>query len=351
MNALECDSPKTARGSVCPETPHSQKVICSKTRRYLVYSEQLGLVPQGDRLDTDFEVLGVLGQGHCAVVYKCRSLQDGQLCAVKRFKAKHYGTLNRHTRFLEAQRLAQLSSGSTGLEHYIVRFLGCWEQSGRLHVQTELCENSLEQVLSHSGKQPEYAIWHILEDVAHGLQLLHLHGLVHMDIKPANILLVQGCCKLSDFGLCTQEGEWADEGDRTYLPPELLETAPVCASDIFSLGLVLLRCRLDCELPGDGPAWLALRGGRLPVCSMSVSLREVVERMIRPLPSERPSLEQLVKSAQARTWVWEQTSPCVSQADEQVHSSCVNLCAPTVLELACSSSQPAINLTAIFQHM
>lgn len=332
---------------MCPETPRSQKVKCSRTRKYLVYSEQLGLVPQGDRLDTDFDILGVLGQGHCAVVYKCRSRLDGQLCAVKRFKARHYGTLNRHARFLEAQRLAQLSSGSTGWERYIVRFLGCWEQHGRLHVQTELCEHSLEQVLVHSGSLTELSIWRILEDVVQGLQLLHLYGLVHMDIKPANILIAQDCCKLSDFGLCTQEGEWADDGDRAYLAPELLETTPVCASDVFSLGLVLLRCTLEGELPQDGPAWVSLRRGQLPVCVMSAELKEVVERMIRPQASERPSLEKLVESARARVWAKEQPAT----ATQRVQSSCMHMCAPTVLELGRSGSQAALNLSAIFQRM
>ena len=345
MNAPVCQSPKTGGGQLCPETPRSQKVICNKTRGYLVYSEQLGLVPQGDRLDTDFDILGVMGQGHCAVVYKCRSRLDGQLCAVKRFKARHYGALDRHARFLEAQCLAQLSSGSTGLERYIVRFQGCWEQHGRLHVQTELCERSLEQVLAHSGSLAEPSIWRILEDVAHGLQLLHLYGLVHMDIKPANILLAQDCCKLSDFGLCTQEGEWADDGDRAYLAPELLETAPVCASDIFSLGLVLLRCRLEGELPQGGPEWVSLRRGQLPDCGMSAGLKEVAERMLRPQPSERPSLESLVESAQARDWVQGQT------ATQRVQCSCMDLCAPTVLELGRSSCQTALNLSAIFQRM
>jgi WD40 repeat protein len=74
-------------------------------------------------------------------------------------------------------------------------------------------------------------------DVASGLQQLHRHGLVHRDVKPGNIIYVNGRAKLADIGLVTGEGEGRTfVGTEGYVPPEG-PGAP--AADLYGLGVVL----------------------------------------------------------------------------------------------------------------
>lgn len=92
-------------------------------------------------------------------------------------------------------------------------------------------------------------------DLADGLAYIHHHGIVHRDVKPANILLVdyniddrRPRAKLSDFGVAMilgegrQSGPAESSGTPQYLSPEQAASEPVGpASDVYSLGLVLLE--------------------------------------------------------------------------------------------------------------
>lgn len=66
----------------------------------------------------------------------------------------------------------------------------------------ELCLTSLDKVLMVYHHIPEATCWQIFLDIAQGLKHLHSYNLVHLDIKPANIMITaQGVCKIGDFGL------------------------------------------------------------------------------------------------------------------------------------------------------
>lgn len=98
-----------------------------------------------------------------------------------------------------------------------------------------------------------------------GLQSIHEAGFIHLDFKPANVLInYEGQLKIGDFGLATQwpaargiEGE----GDRRYIAPEILEAKYDKPADIFSLGLVMFEIASNVWLPDNGPVWHALRAG------------------------------------------------------------------------------------------
>lgn len=98
-----------------------------------------------------------------------------------------------------------------------------------------------------------------------GLQSIHDSGFIHLDFKPANILIdYEGQLKIGDFGMAAAwpaargiEGE----GDRRYIAPEILQGKLDKPADIFSLGLVMFEIASNVWLPDNGPHWLALREG------------------------------------------------------------------------------------------
>jgi mitosis inhibitor protein kinase SWE1 len=98
-----------------------------------------------------------------------------------------------------------------------------------------------------------------------GLQHIHNAGFVHLDLKPANIMInFEGTLKIGDFGLATSlpADKGPDlEGDREYLAPEALRSEIDKPADIFSLGLIMLEIAANVKLPDNGATWTALREG------------------------------------------------------------------------------------------
>jgi mitosis inhibitor protein kinase SWE1 len=98
-----------------------------------------------------------------------------------------------------------------------------------------------------------------------GIRSIHEAGFIHLDIKPANILInYEGSLKIGDFGLATTwpaargiEGE----GDRRYIAPEILQGRYDKPADVFALGLIMFEIASNVWLPDNGPHWLALREG------------------------------------------------------------------------------------------
>ncbi|KAF2676527.1 kinase-like protein [Lentithecium fluviatile CBS 122367] len=185
---------------------------------------------------------------------------------VKKSKKQFAGPKNRERQLREVRILQALRNS----EH-VVRYEDHWEFNDRLYIQTEFCENgNLATFINkegHYGRLDEFRIWKLLLDLSLALDFIHKSGFIHLDLKPANILIdFGGYVKIADFGLARAwptDGKGEDcEGDRQYLALESFEGRYAPSSDIFSLGAIMAEIAGNVEMPHYGENWSFLRSGR-----------------------------------------------------------------------------------------
>ncbi|KAL8953799.1 MAG: hypothetical protein Q9222_000364 [Ikaeria aurantiellina] len=129
----------------------------------------------------------------------------------------------------------------------IVKYHGFVKSTESLNIILEYCENgSLHSISKNFGKFPENLVGLYMSQVLHGLLYLHEQGVIHRDIKGANILTTkQGLVKLADFGVATRTTtlhESSVVGTPYWMAPEVIElSGATTASDIWSLGCTVIE--------------------------------------------------------------------------------------------------------------
>lgn len=199
-----------------------------------------------------YEILAVIGRGGMSTVYKARHKLMDNLVAIKILNSQLV------TDPLHMERFTKEARTLSGLKHHnIVQVydFGIFDNSKPYLITEYLEGESLGEILqTESNISPERAI-HIFLQVCDGLSLLHKKGIVHRDLKTANIFIVQendarDVVKILDFGIAkmlgdnnqdqrlTKEGEVF--GSPLYMSPEQCTGGQVDArSDIYSLGCVM----------------------------------------------------------------------------------------------------------------
>jgi hypothetical protein len=193
---------------------------------------------------TRYEVLGTLGCGATSRVDKARDTVLGRTVALKTL-VHSFGAPTEQKQFLrEAQIVSQLSHPA------IVNLYDVGVEDGNVAylVMEYVAGKTLQQVLAEStGPMPIARACAWISDLAGALHRAHRSGVIHGDIKPANILVTEdGKVKLSDFGIArfaTQvSGSGKMMGTPAYLSPEQILGEPQnTRSDLFSLGIVLYQ--------------------------------------------------------------------------------------------------------------
>ncbi len=255
-------------------------------------------------LEDEYEILGELGRGASAVVFRARDRTLGRLVAIKVVRPHSIASADDAMLRLarEARTVAKLQHPNIVTVHAVRRL-----RTGGLALVMQLVPGrTLKQaIIDHGPFAPEQAE-HVLRDVASALAYAHAHGVVHRDVKPENIFLDQdsGRALLSDFGIAhsadhesrlTMTGSAI--GTPAYMAPEQIDGAPADArSDLYSLGLVTWEM-LTGRRPWEGeslynviakqkqedvPAIDALRPGAVPQ-----RLQYIVERMMQKRPAAR----------------------------------------------------------------
>ncbi|OQU94118.1 Protein kinase domain-containing protein isoform 1 [Cladophialophora immunda] len=193
-----------------------------------------------------------------------RSSVPEKIWAVKRSRYPYAGARDRQRKIHEVDVLKAL-----GHSDHIVTFVDSWEENGHLYIQTEFCEEgTLDVFLAQVGlkaRLDDFRIWKILLELGMGLKHIHDSGFIHLDLKPANVLITfEGVLKIADFGMATRWPAKAGiegEGDREYIGPEILMGRYDKPADIFALGLIMLETAGNVELPDNGVSWQKLRNG------------------------------------------------------------------------------------------
>lgn len=183
-----------------------------------------------------YQILERLGQGENAVVYRARQLNLGRDVALKVLPVANRAAYERLR--LESQLLAKL-------QHPGIRQVYGIEEMGPLaYAVLEYADYSLKASLAER-RQQQKPFTHdetvkLLKPIAEVLDYLHSRRLVHMDVKPENILLTrEGRVMLSDFGVTQSFGKPLTRGTPAYVAPEVINDEPVsAATDIYSLGVV-----------------------------------------------------------------------------------------------------------------
>jgi len=238
-----------------------------------------------------YEVLGPLGFGATSRVDKARDKIIGRTVAIKTL-VHSFGAAPQQKQFLrEAQIVGQLSHPAivnlfdVGVEETGIAYLVMEYVNGR----------TLLQVLSESPiPWPRACSW--AADLATALGRAHHAGIIHGDVKPANVMITEeGEVKLSDFGIArfaTQvSGSGRIMGTPAYLAPEQIMGEPHSTrSDLFSLGIVLYQM-LTGVPPFDGSSVAA-------VCAQILTSDPVEPS--RRNPSLPPGLDHIVMRCLAK---------------------------------------------------
>jgi membrane-associated tyrosine- and threonine-specific cdc2-inhibitory kinase len=246
----------------------------------------------------------IIGSGHFGTVYRARWKYDNKYYAIKKSKLIFKSKNDRERRLQEVAKHENLPKHPN-----LVEFIQAWEEKLHLYIQFELCECTLAEYIEKHPYIPEKTVWSFLADLLMGLAHLHDHNLIHLDIKPENIFIKDGICKLGDFGLVydlnnSSSTYEATEGDPKYMAQELMSGIFTKSADIFSLGITILEISCDLDLPSCGDGFHLLRSGTIPFngmdTSISTELQNIICAMMSPDYNLRPSAHDLLNHSRIK---------------------------------------------------
>ena len=271
-----------------------------------------------------FEILDKLGEGGMGVLYRARDPLLGRVVAIKLLRPEAVADASRTRRFVQEARAAS-SLNHPGI--VTVYDVGEDPQWGTYIAMECLEGESLRQRLAR-GPLPLAEVLRIAVEIARGLAAAHTAGIVHRDVKPANVMITTtGLVKVLDFGLAklvqpepgaapsqlaTVEavtGHGVRLGTPAYMSPEQVEGQAVSArTDVFSFGAVLYEM-LTGRRPFDGGSEASLLSAILrdppaPVRAlrpeMDARLETLVNRCLEKNAEARPaSAEALLPELEA----------------------------------------------------
>ena len=259
---------------------------------------------------SNYKILGKLGKGGMATVYKAHELSLNRVVALKVLSPR----LSEDTEFIK--RFQREAQAAAKLNHpNIVQIYAIGEEKGIHYFAMEYIKGkTLAHIKKEEGTLTAARAIPIIKQVAEALGEAHKVGLVHRDIKPSNIMMdASGRAKVTDFGIAyvaeaktklTREGSII--GTPEYLSPEQCEGKPLDGrSDIYSLGVTLYEM-LSGKTPyeADTPVSMLMKivqGNFLPLHQVNpnvpLPVRKLVEKMMQTDTQKRyANVDELLES-------------------------------------------------------
>ena len=245
------------------------------------------MIKEGVYLGKRYEILGRIGSGGMADVYKGKDHKLNRFVAIKVLKSDYRSDEVFIKKFLsEAQAAA-------GLMHpNVVNVYDVGQDRGLYYMVMELVEGiTLKDYIEKKGKISAKETVSISIQMVTGLQAAHNHHIIHRDIKPQNIIISKdGKVKVTDFGIArattsTQTISTSVMGSVHYTSPEQARGGVVDEkSDIYSIGITMYEM-VTGHVPFDGDS------------TVTVALKHLQEQIVSPseeVPDIPYSLECII---------------------------------------------------------
>ncbi len=234
------------------------------------------------------QVLARIGAGGMAVVYLGRS-SDGRPVAIKVMHAEFAADLELRDRFRREVAANRIVSGG-----YTTAVLDADPDAAMPWLATEFLPSlSLSETVGEFGVLPADTVWSLAVGMAEALASIHRAGIVHLDVKPANILLTSDGPRVIDFGIARElDASGAafigfPAGSPGFASPEQENGRWVTpASDVYSFGVTLAYAYAKTRADGDGR--VALDG------ITDEALRHMIASCVDPDPTHRPTMPELI---------------------------------------------------------
>ncbi|HEX2645033.1 MAG TPA: protein kinase [Thermoanaerobaculia bacterium] len=245
---------------------------------------------------TPYRILECLGGGAMGVVYKAEDSRLQRTVAIKFLPPDLTRDPEAKERFLQEARLASSLDHPNLCTIYEVGE----SETGQLYLAMAFYDGENLKKRIERGPLPVADALEIAAQIASGLSRAHASGIIHRDVKPANVMLTsRGEVKLVDFGLAKLMGEMginvtrdgALMGTPAYMSPEQAQGKPIdIRTDVWSLGVVLYEM-LTGARPFTGEAWQAV-------------IQAVISKNPEPVRRQRPevpaALERIVQKCLAK---------------------------------------------------
>jgi predicted Ser/Thr protein kinase len=241
-----------------------------------------------------YRIVEPLGRGGTSVVYRAEHVRLERPAALK-LLTPGFGESDFSDRFLRESQLA------ASLDHpSIVPVYDAGEENGLLYIAMACVEGEdLKTLLAEEGRLDVRRALRILGQIGSALDAAHARGLVHRDVKPANILVADGDrAYLSDFGVVkelsgngtTRTGSFI--GTIDYCAPEQIEGGDVDGrADVYALACVLYEC-LTGEPPFRRPSEVAV---------LNAHLHTPPPKLSRAAPDLPAALEPVISKALSKS--------------------------------------------------
>ena len=244
------------------------------------------MINPGTILGNRYEIIGKIGTGGMADVYKGKDLKLNRFVAVKVLKSEYSSNNDFVSKFkVEAQSAAGL------MHHNIVNVYDVGEENGLYYFVMELVEGiTLKRYIEKKIRLSYKEALSIAIQVSNGIEAAHNNGIIHRDIKPQNIIISrEGKVKVADFGIARAASSDTVTshamGSVHYTSPEQARGGYSDAkSDIYSIGITLFEM-VTGRVPFDGET------------TVSIAIKHIQEEMPSPrnyVPDLPISVEKII---------------------------------------------------------